>query len=117
MSDVTDEWYCEFTLKNIPSVPHEALETANRAVLGVVSYDATALELHGVFLLAGTYTTGDVLTEVHYRMGRALSAALEAGGIVPLVDRVKDVRIRPASDVPVDPDVQRYVDRVYGKDR
>lgn len=117
MFDVTDEWYCEFTLKNMPFVSREAMEAVNRVVLGVVSYDAMALELYGVFRLAGTYTPGDVLTEVYYRMGRALSAALEVEGIVPLVDRVKDVRIRPASDVPVDPDVQRYVDRMYGKDR
>lgn len=117
MSDVTDEWHCEFTLKNIPFVPREAVEAANRVVRGVVSYDGGAFELYGVFRLTGTYTLGDVLTEVRFRMGRALSTALGAENLVLLVDRVKDVRVRPASDVPVDPDVQRFVDKVYGKDR
>jgi hypothetical protein len=119
--DETNEWYCEFTLKNIPPVPHEALEKARIVVeagrngSAIVSYDATSLELYAVYRLAHTYTVGDVLTEGKYRMGRALAAALETEDLVPLNDRLKDFRIRPASDVPVDPDVQRYVDRMYGK--
>jgi hypothetical protein len=113
----TNEWYCEFVLRDIPQPTEAAMQEAASVVGGVLSYDAEASELHGVFRWETDMGAGPVVTEALGRVVYALRAVLGGDGPVISKHRLKDFRIRPASDVPVDPDVQRYVDRMYGKGR
>jgi hypothetical protein len=120
MSNGKIEWCCEFTLKNIPPLPDEVLEQVHTGALGgvyaVVTSAEAAQELYTVFRLETAAGAALVVSEV---LGRAMAVLSRVRGDsgMPTNDCLKDFRVRPASDVPVDPDIQRYVDRMYGNDR
>jgi hypothetical protein len=111
------EWFCEVTLQDVPPPGEGAREQAYAAVRGVMNYDATARELIMVFRISSSSGAALVVSEALGRSMEALSWLRPVDASFNSAHHLKDFRVRPADTVPVDPDVQRYIDQRFGKDR
>jgi hypothetical protein len=103
------EWQFVVTVADVPEPTAEQLEEMMPHIKGIISWDAETQRLRFVFRRTVPHGVRDVLVDGQLTVGMALVAVL-GDGMWQLRHYVREFAVRRAEDVPVDPEVQRWVD-------